>query len=162
MDTPDIELIRRVHTLFRGKGLSLCIAESCTGGLVGHLITLLPGASGFFDSSVVCYSPDSKVELVGVSRSVIRRHGTVSEDTAREMAISLRRKRGTDFTLSITGVLGPDAVEDKRPGLVYTAVDCKRMTTSRGHVYDGTREEIKSMAAGDALRFLCEVFEVWA
>lgn len=162
MDSSCTALVKKIHHQFKASGWRLCIAESCTGGLISHLLTALPGASEFFDSSLVCYSTESKVNLLGIKRSLIRRHGAVSEDTALAMADSVREKRVTDFSLSITGNLGPDPMEDKKVGLVYIAVAWKEGTTSKGMIFDGERESIKYAAAAAALRFLSEVVETWS
>lgn len=161
MDTSDIEVVEDIHSYFKKSGLTLCVAESCTGGLISHLLTNLPGASLFFDSSIVCYSIESKRNLLGVKGSLIRHQGIISEETARAMAIGVRQKRKTDFSLSITGNLGPDPMEDKTAGLVYMAVDWERETVSRGMIFDGGREEIKYKAAISSLEFLRETVKVW-
>lgn len=155
------EIIREIHSIFKTAGLRLSIAESCTGGLISHLITSLPGASLFFDSSIVSYSTVSKIKLLGIKNSLIKRYGAVSEETAIAMARGIRSKRATDFSLSITGNLGPEPMEDKKVGLVYMAVDWKAGTESRGMIYDGEREEIKLKAATGGLQFLLEVVRVW-
>lgn len=142
--------------------MRLSVAESCTGGLISHLLTNLSGASQFFDSSVVTYSNESKTSLLGIRASLIKDHGAVSEEVARAMAVAVREKRKTDFSLSVTGNLGPEPMEGKRVGLVYMAVDWKRSTTSKGMVFEGEREEIKYQAALASLRFLSEVVETWA
>ncbi len=162
MDTSGTELIEKMHRRFKSSGLRLSIAESCTGGLVSHLLTNLPGASLFLDSSIVCYSTESKVKLLGIRRSFIKTHGVISEEVAREMAKAVRKKRMTDFSLSTTGNIGPDAMENKRVGLVYMAVDRERETVSRGMLFEGDRESIKYEATMASLRFLNEVVEVWA
>ncbi|MGD1075787.1 MAG: CinA family protein [Thermodesulfovibrionales bacterium] len=162
METTDTELIEKIHAFFKGSRLKLSIAESCTGGLVGHLLTSRPGASEFFDSSVVSYSAESKISLLGVRKSLIERHGTISEETARAMAYCIRKKRKTDFSLSVTGNLGPKPAEEKSIGLVYVAVDWKRETISKGMIFDGAREAIKHSAAIASLQFLREVVEAWA
>jgi len=161
METSDRELIEKIHAYFKGSHSNLSVAESCTGGLIGHLLTTLPGASEFFDSSVVCYSTESKVELLGIRKSFIGRHGAISEETAREMAVAVRQKRGTDFSLSVTGNLGPNPMEERQVGLVYMAVDWERETVSRGMLFEGDRETIKHSAAISALQLLREVTEVW-
>lgn len=160
---PDIlkEILKEIHSVFKTAGLRLSIAESCTGGLISHLITSLPGASLFFDSSVVSYSTESKIRLLGVKRSLIKRYGAVSEETAIAMAKGIRSKRATDFSLSITGNLGPEPMEDKKVGLVYMAVDWKDGTESKGMIYEGDREEIKLKAAIGGLQFLLEVVRLW-
>jgi nicotinamide-nucleotide amidase len=162
MDIADRQLIEKIHHHFKHSGLTLSVAESCTGGLISHLLTNLPGASLFLDSSVVCYSTGSKVGLLGIRRSLIKSHGAVSEKTAEAMAVAVRKKSGTDFSLATTGNLGPNPMEDKRVGLVYVAVDWKRETVSKGMLFEGEREDIKHQTAMAALQFLSEVLEVWA
>ncbi len=161
MDISCIESAEKIHKLLRAAGLRLSVAESCTGGLVSHLLTNLPGASLVFDSSVVSYSNDSKIRLLGVRSSLIKKFGAVSEETARAMAVAVRKKRNTDFSLSTTGNLGPDPMEGKRIGLVYMAVDREEETVSKGMIFDGERETIKFLAAEASLRFLSEVIETW-
>jgi len=161
MENSDIELIEKIHAHFKNAGVKLSIAESCTGGLIGHLLTTRSGASEFFDSSVVSYSPESKIQLLGIKKSLIGRYGTISEETARAMAYAIRKKRKTEFSLSVTGNLGPIPAEDKRVGLVYMAVDWEKETTSRGMIFDGDREVIKHASAIASLQFLREVVEVW-
>ncbi len=156
------EILEDIHTIFKASGKRLSVAESCTGGLIGHLITTQPGASLFFDSSIVSYSTESKIKLLGVKRSIIKKHGAVSEETAIAMARGIRGKRETDFSLSITGNLGPEPMEGKKVGLVYMAVDWEGGTESKGMLYDGDREEIKLKAATGALQLLREVIRLWA
>jgi len=151
----------KIHACFKRSGLKLSVAESCTGGFISHLITALPGASLFFDSSIISYSNESKIKLLGISESLIRKHGAVSEEVARAMAAAIRKKRKTDYSLSTTGNLGPDPMEGKKVGLVYMAVDRGNETVSRGVLFDGTREEIKQRAALSALQLLSEVVEGW-
>lgn len=114
METSELELIRKIHGIFKSKNLRLFLAESCTAGFISSLIARLPGASDFFDSAVVCYSPISKEKLLGVKKSILKRYGAVSEQTAKVMAKSVRLKAKTDFALSITGNLGPKPIEDKK------------------------------------------------
>jgi PncC family amidohydrolase len=161
MEPSWIEPVERIHKNFKGSWMRLCVAESCTGGLISHLITNLPGASLFFDSSIVSYSNEAKVKLLGVRKSLISKHGAVSEEVARAMAVALREKRNVDFSLATTGNLGPDPVEDKKVGLVYMAVDFEKETVSRGMIFEGDREEIKLQAALSSLQFLAEVAETW-
>lgn len=162
MDTSGIESVKKIHRYFKNSELKLSVAESCTGGLISHLLTNLPGASQFFDSSVITYSNESKTSLLGVKASLIEDHGAVSEEVARAMAVAVRNKRKTDFSLSVTGNLGPEPIEEKRVGLVYMAVAWKRSTTSKGMIFEGEREEIKYQTAIASLRFLSEVVEIWA
>lgn len=157
MDTSEIEIIKRIHSYFKKEGLRLSVAESCTGGLVSHLLTALPGASLFFDSSVVCYSVESKQKFLGLKNTLIKKHGVVSEEAAKAMAAGLRQRRKTDFSLSITGNLGPNPMEDKKTGMVYMAVDSEKGAFSRGVLFEGNRGEIKCRAALASLSFLISV-----
>jgi PncC family amidohydrolase len=161
MEIFNFKLTRKIHRLFKTKGIRLSIAESCTGGLISHTITCLSGASMFFDSSIVCYSPSSKSKLLGINKSVLKKHGAISEEAAREMAEAVRKKTGADFSLAVTGNLGPTALEGKRVGLVYMAVSFKGNTESKGMIFDGPRQMIKESASYEALMFLHEVASIW-
>jgi PncC family amidohydrolase len=159
MKKKTLVVIERVHEIFKEKGLTLSVAESCTGGLVTHLITFLPGASKFFEAGVVSYSAEAKREILGVSSDIISLYGVVSDQTAREMAEKVRALTGTDFALSTTGNLGPDVLEGKEKGLIYTAVSKKGKTFSMEMRLTGDREENKEEAALSALKFLIETVE---
>jgi len=139
MNKKTLEVIERVHEIFKEKGLTLSAAESCTGGLISHLLTILPGASTFFNGGLVAYSIEFKKKILGVSSKTISRHGVVSKETAREMAEKIRALAKTDFSLSTTGNLGPDVLEDKEKGLIYTAVSKEGKTFSRELRLKGNR-----------------------
>ncbi|PIQ93205.1 MAG: CinA family protein [Nitrospirae bacterium CG_4_10_14_0_8_um_filter_41_23] len=159
MNKKTLEVIERVHEIFKEKGLTLSAAESCTGGLISHLLTILPGASTFFNGGLVAYSIEFKKKILGVSSKTISRHGVVSKETAREMAEKIRALAKTDFSLSTTGNLGPDVLEDKEKGLIYTAVSKEGKTFSRELRLKGNREQNKEEASLIALRFLIEIVE---
>ncbi len=151
-----LEVVSGIHEIFREKGLTLSIAESCTGGLISHYITALPGASAFFEAGVVTYSVESKEKILGVSPEIISAHGVVSEETARDMAEKVRHLTGTTCSVSTTGNLGPDVLEDKEAGLVYIAVSTGTKTISSEMRFTGDRGEIKESAALAALKLLVE------
>lgn len=159
MDKEILDVIKRVHEVFKKRGLTLSVAESCTGGLISHYITILPGASNFFEAGVVVYSVEAKKKILGISPEVISKHGVVSEKTAKEMAEKIRSLTGTDYSLSTTGNLGPDVLEGKMRGLIYTAVSKRGQTISRELRLKGSREENKGEASLLALRLLIEVVE---
>ncbi len=159
MNKKTLEVIEKVHEIFKEKGLTLSVAESCTGGLISHYITTLPGASTFFNGGVVTYSIDFKERFLGISSEIISTHGAVSEETAREMAERIRIIAKTDYSLSTTGNLGPDVLEGKEKGLVYIAVSREGSTFSRELRLTGDREENKEEAALSALKFLIETVE---
>jgi PncC family amidohydrolase len=159
MENEIMAAVRRVHEIFKGKNLTLSVAESCTGGLISHYLTTLAGASNFFEAGVVSYSIESKKRILGVSPEIISQYGVVSNETAREMAEKMRLLTKTDFSLSTTGNLGPDVLEGKDKGLVYIAVSKKGQTFSRELRLKGDRSENKRDAAISAMRFLIEIIE---
>ena len=159
MDKETFMIIRKVHEIFKKKGLKLSVAESCTGGLISHYITLLPGASTFFEAGVVTYSAESKMKILGLSSDTISSYGVISEETAGEMAERMRLLTKTGCAVSTTGNLGPDVLEGKDIGLIYTAVSMNGKTFVRELRLNGKREEIKERAAVSALEFLIEVIE---
>ena len=159
MDGEVLEVVQKVHKFFRKKGLTLSVAESCTGGLISHYITTLPGASIFFKAGVISYSIESKKIILGVSPETISRHGVVSKEAAVEMAEKVRSLTRTDYSVSTTGNLGPDVLEGKEKGLIYIAVNKKGKTISRVLRLKGNREENKEEAALSALELLIEVVE---
>jgi PncC family amidohydrolase len=120
-----LEVTEKVHELFKEKGLTLSIAESCTGGFISHCITSLPGASLFFRAGVVSYSEEAKKDILKVSPETISKFGMLSEETAVVMADGVRSISRSDYSLSTTGNLGPDVLEGKEKGLIYIAV-CRK------------------------------------
>jgi nicotinamide-nucleotide amidase len=161
MENEFLMVVKEVSERLVPRDLRMSVAESCTGGLIAHEITNLPGASLFFDLGVVSYSEKSKRSVIGVSASLLRKHGAVSKEAAVAMAEGVRRLTDTDVSLSITGNAGPAALEDKEIGLVYMAVSLKDMTESKGMSVKGDREMIKRKASLEALRFLNQVLRLW-
>jgi PncC family amidohydrolase len=149
-------VVKEVHRLFKERGLTLSIAESCTGGLISHYITSLPGASNFFIASVVSYSEDAKKDILSISAETIRRYGVVSNEIAQEMAEKMRLLIGTDYALSTTGNLGPEVLENKEKGLIYIAVNKREGTISQELRLKGDRESNKEEASLLALKLLIE------
>jgi len=159
MDREILEIIRKVHEIFKKKDMKLSVAESCTGGLISHYITMFPGASTFFEAGVVTYSAESKMRIFGLSLETISSYGVVSGETAKEMAERIRLLTKTDCALSTTGNLGPDVLEGKDVGLVYTAVSIYGKTFVKELRFKGERQEIKEEAARSALEFLLEIMK---
>ena len=137
------------------QGLTLSIAESCTGGLIGHRLTQVSGASTYFDRSLVCYSNKAKEELLDVSPDLIRRFGAVSSSVARAMAQGVRKKSRTSLGLAITGIAGPGGGTKQKPvGLVFFAIDGPKGSKVQKVNFHGDREYIKMRASQAALNFL--------
>ncbi len=154
-----LEVVKKVHEIFKERGLTLSVAESCTGGLVCHYITTLPGASIFFVAGVVSYAEEAKKGILGVLPRTILQHGMVSEETAREMAERVRSLTKTDCSVSTTGNLGPDVLEGKGQGLIYTAASKEGKTISRKLNLAGDRGANKEEASLSALKLLIELVE---
>jgi PncC family amidohydrolase len=157
MRSATLNILSRVHQTLINKELTVSVAESCTGGLVSHLLTKLPGSSAFFEAGIVSYSRKSKEQILGISRKIITRQGVVSERIAKEMAEKIRALTNTDFSVATTGNLGPAALEGKDKGLIYIAVSCGHCIVARELRLDGEREANKKEAALQALKLLLEV-----
>lgn len=137
----------------RLRGQTISTAESCTGGLVLHRLTNVPGSSAWVMGGVVAYDNSVKQGLLNVRETTLLRHGAVSEETAREMALGARRLLGTDLAISITGIAGPGGGTAEKPvGLTWMALALPdgRLLSER-HVHDGDRLEIKRASADAAL-----------
>ncbi|GIR89246.1 MAG: putative competence-damage inducible protein [Candidatus Neomarinimicrobiota bacterium] len=135
--------------------ISLSIAESCTGGLIGHRITQISGSSKIFKGSVVVYSNSSKVNLLGVGENCITKYGAVSEETAKEMAEKVRKMFSTKLGLSITGIAGPDGGSKEKPiGLTYIGVSTKNETKVRKFQFGSIRKSNKARASQAALNWM--------
>jgi nicotinamide-nucleotide amidase len=149
-----------VGRALRTRGWSLAIAESCTGGLVGHMLTREPGASEFLLLDAVTYANSSKASILGVNEDSIRWHGSVSPEVACEMALGARRVSGADIALSLTGVAGPSGGTDTKPvGTVHIALARPDGTVESQHrLFTGDRARIQTLAsyAGlEMVRDLC-------
>jgi len=132
-----------VLRLLHNKGARVACAESCTGGLVGHLLTREPGASQSFMGSVVTYSNASKIQLLGVPEDTIMTHGAVSEETARAMASGAREALDADYAVSITGIAGPSGGTDDKPvGTVYVGLSTPESTVAYHHELVGFRRDM--------------------
>lgn len=143
--------------LLRNSGLRLAIAESCTGGLVAHLVTNVPGSSDYFDRGIVSYSNRAKRELLDVSESSLTEHGAVSEEVALEMARGVKDNSGTDIGLSTTGIAGPGGGTEEKPvGLVYLGLVTVGGERVKGLNLDEDRRTNKRLSAEEALEFLLE------
>jgi len=134
--------------ILREKKLTLATAESCTGGLVGNLITDVPGSSDYYLGGVVAYHNDVKMKLLGVSEATLREFGAVSEPTARQMAEGVRKLIGADVGLSTTGIAGPTGGTPEKPvGLVYMGVAMEGKTRVIKRIFRGNRLEVKKQSA---------------
>jgi nicotinamide-nucleotide amidase len=145
----DKSLAAALGDLLCSRGLSLGLAESCTGGLIAELVSSVPGASRYFNGGVISYDNRVKTKLLGVRETLIEEHGAVSESVALAMAEGALSALGCDLALSTTGVAGPDGGSKKKPvGLVHFAVLRKGGLQRVEHkVFAGNRQQVQRRAA---------------
>ena len=150
----------KLRSLMDRRCLTLSLAESCTGGLIGKTVTDIPGASSFFMGSAVTYSNDAKEKVLGVPHSTILAFGAVSGETAEAMAHGSLDVFGSDIAASVTGIAGPGGATDKKPvGTVWMAVtDGKRSIVRENHL-NGGRDKIRQMSAEILLEMIIEFIE---
>ncbi|MGQ4554481.1 nicotinamide-nucleotide amidohydrolase family protein [Halobellus sp. GM3] len=157
---PPVEV--RVGDALREADATVAVAESCTGGLIGSLLTDVPGSSAYFDRSLVTYSYDAKLTALGVARESLDDHGAVSEPVAGEMAAGVRDVSGTDWGVATTGIAGPEGGTAEKPvGTVYIGLAHRgewgtgeSYTRVERHEFDGDRRQIKEQIARRALETL--------
>lgn len=142
-------------SLLAGRGQTVAVAESCTGGLIGHTLTSIPGSSAYFLGGVVAYSNSLKERLLGVNREIILRCGAVSAECAREMAEGLRRVTAADYALAVTGIAGPTGgSEDKPVGTVYFGLAGPERSKTFRFNFSGERGQVQSLAGQTGLDLL--------
>ncbi len=152
-----VGLAERLQDACLGRGLTLVVAESCTGGLVSDAITDVPGSSGYFLGAIVSYADDAKERQLGVPVEVLAAHGAVSAQVARAMAEGARRQFGSGIAASVTGIAGPDGGTDAKPvGLTYVAVADEAGVDVRRFVWTGDRGANKLASAEAVLQLLLE------
>jgi PncC family amidohydrolase len=155
MDTDS--LARLVGELLQEHGLTLAVAESCTGGLLGTHITNIPGSSAYFEGGVIAYSYGAKEHVLGVPASTLKEHGAVSAETAIAMASGVRQVLQTDFALAITCIAGPAGATPTKPvGLAYVGLASATGETCKRYQWLGDRWENREWAAKAALALLHE------
>lgn len=144
-----------VGNLLKNKKLKVAVAESCTGGMLGEMITRIPGSSKYFQGGVISYASIVKEDLLKVPPEVIKKYGEVSVQVARIMAEEVRKCCHSDVGISITGIAGPDeATEKKQVGLVYIALADGKKTITKKHQLFGSRQLIRLRSARRALNML--------
>jgi PncC family amidohydrolase len=152
-----VGLAERLQAICLGRGLTVAVAESCTGGLIADAITDIPGSSGYFLGGIVSYADTAKASLLGVPAEVIASHGAVSAQVGRAMAVGVRERFAADLAAAVTGVAGPDGGSEAKPvGLTYVAVAAAQGADVRRFVWNGDRTANKEASAGAVLEILLE------
>jgi PncC family amidohydrolase len=147
----------QVGSLLRQRGWKLALAESCTGGLIGHRITNVPGSSDYFTGGVIAYANTAKVELLGVSGDTLNTSGAVSRETVLEMATGARSSLGADIAVSVSGIAGPGGgLPDKPVGTIWIGLAAPDGNWARLFCFPGDREQNKVAASEAALTLLLD------
>jgi CDP-diacylglycerol--glycerol-3-phosphate 3-phosphatidyltransferase len=154
-ESPIDPLVRRLHERLRSGGLTLAVAESCTGGMLAAAITEQPGSSAYFKGGVVAYSNEIKQRLLEVPSELLERHGAVSAEVAQAMAEGARRQLDADLAVSITGIAGPGADGTEKPvGLTHIWLAASEGAGGRRFVFQGDRHANRVSAVDAALSLL--------
>jgi nicotinamide-nucleotide amidase len=153
--TEDESLIDVVSKLLKEKGLTIALAESCTGGSISSGLTDISGSSSYFISSIVSYNNDSKTKILGVSEDMIKRYGAVSSQVAVAMAEGIKKISGTDIGLSTTGIFGPTGGTPEKPvGLVYIGYSDGKDSIYKEYQFGNDRARSKIRTTQEALNLL--------
>ena len=146
-----------IGRLLMQRGLKLGLAESCTGGLVGHLITNVPGSSEYFMGGVISYAYETKVSILGVSWDTLKNYGAVSHETVLEMARGAKKLFDVDIAVSISGIAGPGGGSEGKPiGTTWVGLAANDGEWTREFHFDGDRDENKTSSADAALQMLLD------
>lgn len=143
--------------LLRQRGWRLAVAESCTGGLVGHRLTNVAGSSTYYLGSITAYAYDAKVRLLGVKWESLERFGAVSREVALEMALGVRRTFAADVGLSVTGIAGPGGGTPTKPvGYTWVGLNTPKFEAARQFTWDEDRLGNKELSAEATLQMLVD------
>ena len=144
----------------RRNGLKLATAESCTGGLIAHRLTNIPGSSDYFLGGVVAYAYEAKVAVLGVSWDTLKAHGAVSREVVLEMARGARRILSADLAVSVSGIAGPGGGLPQKPvGTTWIGMVTPAGEWAQHFRFDGDREGNKTSAADAALQIVLDYLE---
>ena len=153
------DLAEELGACMKAKGVKLASAESCTGGWLAKIITDIPGSSQWFTGSVVCYSNESKVSLLGVDANSLEEFGAVSGETVMEMADGLFSHTDADVVVGVSGIAGPDGGSDDKPvGLVWLSWGKRdKSVYAKPFNFDGDREAVRKQSIAKALNNLLDL-----
>ena len=151
---------RAVSYIF-DKGLSVSVAESCTGGMIASELVGYSGISSYFGEGYVCYSNEAKMKNLGVREYTLKKHGAVSRETAAEMALGVKKRSGSDIGISTTGIAGPSGGSSDKPvGLCFIGCAYKDKVVVRRFVFSGSRYRVRISAVKEAFALLCDAIDM--
>jgi len=153
------DLAEKLGACMKDKGVKLASAESCTGGWLAKIITDIPGSSEWFTGSVVCYSNESKMSLLGVQENTLTDFGAVSSDTVIEMVDGLFERTNADVAVGISGIAGPDGGSDDKPvGLVWLSWGKRdKSVYAKPYNFEGDREDVRKQSIAQILNNLLDL-----
>jgi nicotinamide-nucleotide amidase len=155
------KFLRDIAKILVKKKQTLSVCESCTGGMLGEIITRVPGSSKYFLGGMIAYSDVIKKRLVGIKPGLLKKSGAVSPEVARAMAQGVRRVFKSDIGMGITGIAGPSGGSKKKPvGLVYISLSFKRSVLIKKLELAGGRDQIRKRACKEALSLLRSSIQV--
>jgi PncC family amidohydrolase len=144
----------------RRQGLRLAVAESCTGGLIGHMITNVPGASTYYMGSVTAYAYEAKVRLLGVRWETLEKYGAVSQETVLEMAKGVRHALAADVGIAVSGIAGPGGGTPEKPvGYTWIGLSASGADEAWQYQWPGDRLQVKIQTANQALSLLLDYLD---
>ena len=150
----------KLGELLREKGLRLAVAESCTGGLIGHRLTNIPGSSTYYIGGIVSDAYEAKVRLLGVRWETLESHGAVSRETVVEMARGVRQALAAAIGLAVSGIAGPGGGTPEKPvGFTWIGLSTPDGDQAWSYQFAGEREQVKQQASEQALRRAVEYLE---
>lgn len=151
----DEKLLDKVSSLLKKQKLTIATAESCTGGLIAHVLTNVSGSSNYFDRGIISYSNIAKIKLLDVPEELLKKYGAVSEQVAKAMTEGVRIKSNVDIGIATTGIAGPTGGTPEKPvGLVYIAISISNNTFVKKYKFTGDRLQNKEQTCNEALLLL--------
>jgi nicotinamide-nucleotide amidase len=151
-------LTKIIGEILKSRKETLAVAESCTGGMIGAEMTSLSGSSQYFLGGAIVYSNEAKIETLGVSKETILEHGAVSRETAIEMAMNARQKFGSDYSISVTGIAGPEGGTKEKPvGTVWIGISDRNRTFAEKFYLGADRQVVRERTVATALRLLYDL-----
>lgn len=151
----DTSVLEEFHKVALEKGITIGTAESCTGGLVGKMLTDLGGSSGYYQGGIISYANAVKEQVLGVSSETLATYGAVSEETAKEMVEGVFRVLRTDYAIATTGIAGPGGGSQEKPvGLVYIGIGTLRGITVYKEIFIGDRDSIRKSVAERVIQYV--------
>jgi PncC family amidohydrolase len=150
----------QIGRALKQRGWTLAVAESCTGGLVGHKITEVPGSSDYFTGGIIAYAYEAKEKFLAVDPATLEIHGAVSEETAMQMAEGVRKAFEVNIGIGITGIAGPTSDLSEKPvGLTWISVNTAEGATTKSYLWESDRSTNKLLSADAALELALSVIQ---